>query len=59
MLRSSSINKLFKNLLLSINVAKNNEISISSNVDCKDKTIKKSLFKILNEAMDYLIHNAK
>ena len=38
-----------------MNVAKNNEVGIiNSGRDCNDKTVKKSLFKKSNRAMNYL-----
>ena len=49
------ITRPWKNLLLSINIAKNNNISnVHGDGDCKNKTNKKLLSKNLNGATRYL-----
>ena len=61
MLKTSSKTKSSKNLLLLINMAKNDKVGFGSNNDCKDETVKKSpfTFKNLDGATNYLTTNAK
>ena len=48
-------------MLLSIDVAKSDEIAISDGSDCKNKIVKKSqlMLKYLNGAINYSICNTK
>ena len=59
MLKISFIIKLSKKLLLLINVPKRDKVDLYSNLNYKDKMVKKLLFKNLNKAIDYLIPNFK
>ena len=53
--------RLWKNLLLSINLARSDNINISHDNDCEDEIVKKSPFipKYLNKAINYLTLDAK
>ena len=54
------ITRLSKNLLLSVNVAENDEIGIADNSsDCENETIERSSFKNSNKATGYLTLNAR
>ena len=59
MLKTSFTTKSLKKLLLSIDVARfdNIDIGISSS-DCEDKTVKRSISKNLNKATGYLTPDA-
>ena len=55
MLQTSSTAKSSKNLLLSINMAKNNEVGGSDSSDCEDKMVERSpCSKNSNRATGYL-----
>ena len=61
MLTISFTIKLFKRLLLLIDIIESNEIGVSGNADYEDETVKKSLLtpKNLNRAIDYLTPNSR
>ena len=59
MLRISFTTKSSKNLVLSINVAKNDKVGIKSRDNCKAEIVKKLTSKNLNRFINYLTPNVK
>ena len=59
MLRLSSTIRLSKNLRLSIDVLEKDEVNIGDGGDCKNKRVKRSLFKKSNKVISYLTLDAR
>ena len=59
MLKTNSITKSLKNLLLSKNVIERDEMGFDDDSNYKNKIDKKSLFQNLNRGTSYLTPNAR